>query len=138
MHVIFFRKKGCFTGTYNSFDDLQCLNPYCDNKQKTFFLFIQNSMISHLGSDIFFQCIGTVIILGIWSIISTAVCKHSLHIRNEQSLVAIIIGFQSIIHGFQIHGIFYVIIIVWDHFSINGYLKWPRALIIFGGVQNSF
>ena len=95
-------------------------------------------MISHLGRDILFQRVGTIIILGIWSIISTAVCKHSLHIRNEQSLVAIIICFQSVIHGFQIHGIFNMIIIVRDHFSIHGYLKRPRALMIFGRVQNSF
>ena len=77
--------------SYNSFFLLFPSSFCCDLTLKCTFLLLHESMIPEFAHDVFFQVVGTIVILRFWSVICSTIGKHPFHIGNVQTLVAVII-----------------------------------------------
>ena len=76
------------------------------------------------------QRVGAVVVFSFWSIVCFAVGQHSLHVCDEQSLVDVVVGLESLSHGLEVHGELDVIIVVRNSFPVNWIQEWPRWLMI--------
>ena len=72
------------------------------------------------------QRVGAVVVFCFWSIVCFAVGQHSLHVCDEQSLVDVVVGLESLSHGLEVHGELDVIIVVRNSFPVHWIQEWPR------------
>ena len=58
--------------------------------------FIHEAVVFQLVLEEFVERVCTVVVLSIRGVVSFAVCQHSLHVRDKESLVDVILGFKSL------------------------------------------
>ena len=82
-------------------------------------------MVSQFGHDVFFEAYGAVEVLRVRRVVRSTICKHPLHVRDEQTAIAVVVGLETLRHCFEVHGVLDVVVVVGDSFSIDGLKKRP-------------
>ena len=93
-------------------------------------------MVSQFGHDVFFEAYGAVEVLRVRRVVRSTICKHPLHVRDEQTAIAVVVGLETLRHCFEVHGVLDVVVVVGDNFSIDGEEEGPRGGVVFGSVED--
>ena len=93
-------------------------------------------MVSQLCHDVFFHHRRTVKVLRVRGVVRATIRNDPLHVGNEQSLVAVVLGLEPLRHRLQVHRVLDVVVVVGDRLPVDGKKERPRGLVVLRSVED--
>ena len=93
-------------------------------------------MIPQLGVDVLLEHHRAVVILCVRGVVPSAVGEHPLHVRDEEPLVAVVVGLQPLPDREQVHRVLDPVVVVGDDLAVDGVEEGPGRLVVLHPVED--